>query len=152
MYTESDAPIAVCDDLWLIKLFIVQRRLKKSKCIIDSMSKSEKYNYPNQFLIYYFGYAVTSMEYRYICSMNAEYESEIEMQIYELRNTLMIYDKNLTKKERKSIKNTIKVLEKLNVSKDMEHVKANIDTVIDRPGMVIDYLENLDTFRRCMEE
>jgi hypothetical protein len=144
-------PAAVSDDKWLLELFVVQRNLRKSDCSIYQLDKHDKYNYPDAYLVYYFGYAVTSYEYRYICSMNAEYESDISNRIYELHNTLMLYEKKLTKKERKCIKKTIKILEKLDVSKDLGHAKGLIDNVIERPGMVIDYLENMDNFRQFME-
>ena len=151
IYGDNIIPAAVSEDKWLLELFIVQRKLAKKKCSIFLMDKTEKYKYPDQFLIYYFGYPVTSLEYRYVCDMNAEYESSIHWQIYELENTLSIYEKSISKKERKWIKKTIKTLERLDVSRDMEHVKRTLETVIERPGLIIDYLENLDEFRRCME-
>ena len=151
MYRDNITPAAVSNDIWLLKLFIVQRKLHKKDCSIDQMNKADKYKYPDLFLVYYFGYAVTSFEYRYICSMNAEYESDISNRIYELNNTLVLYKKKLSKKERRNIKRTIKILSEIEVSKDLEHAKNLIDTVIERPGMIIDYMENLDTFRQCME-
>ena len=151
IYLDNITPAAVSEDKWLLELFIVQRNLKKSDCEIYQLEKKDKYRYPDQFLVYYFGYAVTSFEYRYICSINAEYESDISNRIYELNNTLALYKSKLSKKERKCIKKSIKILEGIELSKDLDHAKSLIDTVIERPGMVIDYMENLDTFRQAME-
>ena len=98
MYRDNITPAAVSNDIWLLKLFIVQRKLDKKDCSIEQMNKADKYKYPDLFLVYYFGYAVTSFEYRYICSINAEYESDISNRIYELNNTLELYKKKLSKK------------------------------------------------------
>jgi hypothetical protein len=151
IFKDNPVPVAVSNDKWLLELYLVQRNLKKKDCSIYQLEKKEKYNHSESFLVYYYGYAVTSFEYRYICSLNAEYESDIYFQIYDLSNTLNIYKEKLSKKERKCLKESIKILEKLDVSKDMDHIRHTIDTVINRPGMVVDYLENMDMFRQCME-
>jgi hypothetical protein len=115
------------------------------------MKPNEQYGYPDQFLIYYFGYAVTSMEYRYICNMKAEYESDIYARIYELENVIVRHKDSLTKKEIKYIKKSIKALKRLDLSKDKNHAKALISNVIERPGLIRDYLSNLDSFREYMD-
>jgi hypothetical protein len=143
--------VAVSNDMYLIELFIVQRELGKNKCDISRLKGDEKYNYADQFLFYYFGYAVTSIEYEYICSMNAEYESSLACRIYELENTLVRFKKVLTNKEKKAIKKSIKALKRIDLSEDVDTAKEMIDTILHRRGMIFDYLENLDTFRRCME-
>jgi prefoldin subunit 5 len=64
-----------------------------------------------------------------------------------------MYKKFLTKKEVVQTKETISMLKKKkkNLHKSKEFAKMMIDNVIDRKGMVIDYMENLEMFRECME-
>lgn len=145
--------LAVSDDLWLVELFIAQRKLKKKNLTLVKRKLKEIPPFSDKHLIYYFGYSVTEFEYDYITNNELEYESEIDRSIYTLESGLIMYDKFLLKKERNQIKDTICLLKKKKSTlyKNKEFAKIMLDNVIDRPGMVIDYMENLNAFRECME-
>jgi hypothetical protein len=145
--------LAVSDDLWLVELFVVQRNLKKRNTFISKCKMKDIPPFSDKMLIYYFGYSVTEFEYNYIVNNELEYESEIDRSIYTLESGLIMYDKFMSKKERKKTKEVIRILKKKKdtLSNNKEFAKIMLDNVIDRPGMVIDYMENLNTFRECME-
>jgi hypothetical protein len=96
---------------------------------------------------------LTEFEYDYVTHETLEYESEIDRSIYTLENGLIMYRKFLEKKEVKKVKEAIKILKKRkeDLPKNKKFAKEMIDTIIDRPGIMYDYMNNLDEFRYCME-
>ena len=149
----NETLLAVSKDKWLVELFIVQRKLRKKAIIIKKQKAEDIPPYSNRFLLYYFGYPLTEFEYDYVTHETREYESEIDRSIYTLENGLIMYKKFLDKKEVKRIKKAINILKKRkdNLPRNKKFAKEMIDTVIDRPGIMYDYMNNLDEFRYCME-
>jgi hypothetical protein len=148
-----NALLAISDDLWLVELFIVQRKLDKKKLRIDKCKLKELPPFSDKNLIYYFGYPVTEYEYNFITNNQLEYESEIERSIYTLESGLIMYEKYLSSKEEKDIKKTIKMLKKKknNLGNNKKFAKTMLETIIDRRGYLVDYMDNMQKFIDCME-
>jgi hypothetical protein len=145
--------LAVSDDLWLVELFVVQRELRNKKVLIEKCKLKDLPPFSDKHLVYYFGYPVTEFEYDYIVNNQLEYESEIDRSIFTLESGIIAYKKFLTNKETEQIKETIRMLKKKkkNLHKSKEFAKIMIDNIVDRHGLVVDYMTNLETFRECME-
>lgn len=151
---KYESLLAISDDRWLVELFVIQRNLRKKKIIVKKERAKDLPPFSDKFLIYYFGYAVTDFEYNYIVNNALEYETEIVKAIYNLENGLIMYRRFLKPNRIKAIKKAIKYLkeEQKGFKKNKKFAKDMIDTVIDRGGLVIDYMENLEKFRQCMGE
>lgn len=145
------SPAAISKDLWLLELYIAQRHVSKKNFAILKEKAHKRYDDPDIFLQYYFGYAVTAMEYRYITSMGYEYMSDIQTRIFDLENTLTWQGKYLKKKDIKKLKKAIKVLKKIDLEKDENFISHMLETVIDRPMLVQEYFDNMQMFINAME-
>ena len=143
--------IAISNDKWLLELFIVQRGYDFKKCEIIR-TKDKNYELSDFFLVYYFGYPITSQELKYVNGMRDEYESRIEEEIFRLEGLLDKLSGIISKKERKYIKKAIKTLRKIDSSTDLEFAHWILDDIIDQPAIVAEYFENLDLFKSMMEE
>lgn len=145
-----DAPVAVSTDKWLLELFIVQRKLDKSFCDIEKANK-EYFKYDSLFCTYYYGFTITNIEKRFIEYRTKEIESDWKLLKMDLKKQLVSYGDKLTKKDKKNLKNAIKTLDKMDLRNSKKHAGTMIDTILDNNGVVIEYLENLDRFRECMQ-
>jgi prefoldin subunit 5 len=64
-----------------------------------------------------------------------------------------MYEKYLSSKEEKDIKKTIKILKKKkdNLGNNKKFAKTMLETIIDRRGYLVDYMDNMQKFIDCME-
>ena len=143
--------VAVSNDRWLLELFLVQRGYKIERCEI-SRCLDEDQAISDLFLVYYFGYPITSQELSYVTRMEEEYRSSIELEIVKLKELMNKFDYKLSKKDKKHIKKTIKALKKIDTSNDIEFADRMVKDIIHHPASVMEYMENLELFRSCMEE
>ena len=153
LYTlKSDGVlVAVSNDKWLLELFLVQRGYILERCEISRCFDKDQ-AISDLFLVYYFGYPITSHELSYINRMEEEYRSSIDEEIFRLEKILDRFDYKLSKKDRKNIKKTIKALKKIDTSDDIGFANRMIGDIINQPASVMEYLENLELFKSCMEE
>lgn len=153
LYTlKSDGVlVAVSNDKWLLELFLVQRGYKFERCEISRcLDKDQAIS--DLFLVYYFGYPITAHELSYVNRMEEEYRSFINLEIVRLEEILTKFDFKLNKKDKKHIKKTIKALKKIDTSDDIGFANRMIEDIVNQPASVMEYLENLELFRSCMEE
>lgn len=149
---EKKVPVAVSDDIWLLELFIVQRKLKSRNYFIDRTTISkETYFYNDNFIVYYYGYAISNYEYRYILDMTGEYQSDLELRIYELESSYRTHKNRMKKKEKKAFKETLKSLKRIDYSDNRKFAREMIDIVINRPGMIFERLDAMEAFKSYME-
>ena len=141
--------IAMCQDKFLIELFIVQRKLINYDVSLRKAKKEIK-TY-DTYLIYYYGYAITMREMEFINVRGMEYLSDLDFTIMELRAFIEEHRKYLKKKEIDTIKNTIKILKNKKKNKNLIFSKEMIECIIEEPGMMNEYLDNLEAFKNCME-
>ena len=144
--------VAISKDKWLLELFVGQRKIDKNRISIRKITNKEAMGKSDKFLIYYYGYSITDLEYQYIISEEREYESDLAFKIYEMENTLATHGRMMKPATRKALRKVIKKLKKINVEKDMKFISTRIDTIINRPGMVLDYFYAMDAFRNAMED
>lgn len=150
-YTNK-ALVAISKDKWLLKLFIVQRKLDENQCIIKKKKDSKiQVLYNDNYLKYYFGYAITRKEYEYVTRMGLEEQSDINMQINDLETILELYKNKLAKKEKKTIKRTIRILKAIDVDNDKKIAERRIDEIINKSPLVEEYFYNLEAFRNYIE-
>lgn len=150
LYIDS-CPYVLCHDKWLVELYLVQRKLhKRNYEIRKEIERSMDCVEYNIYLVYYYGYAITQDEMRFIDSTMLEYDSGRKGKIFDLKCFLDKFKNKLTKSEIKAIKKTIKVLKKYKSDSD-EMVHSNLDTILNDPNCVNEYLMNLDLFRQEME-
>ena len=149
---EKKVPAAVSNDKWLLELFIAQRGMSRKDISIDKVRIKPKdaYNYDDNYLLYYFGYSITNYEYRYVLDMLGEYTSELELRIFEMESSYAMHKRKMTHKERKSFKKAIKTLKRIDYSDSKRFASEMIDTILNRRGMICDYMENLQMFKDCM--
>lgn len=145
---SNNVKVALCSDLFLIELFIVQRKIKDYKVVEQKASKEIK-TY-NPYLVYYFGYAVTMREREFITARGLEYMSDLDFMIFELEAFIEKHKKYLTKKEIKSIRKTILVLNNKRKNKNLIFSQEMIDMVLESPSYVEEYLDNIESFKNCM--
>lgn len=145
------ALVATSKDKWLLELFIVQRHLEKRDISVEKVSDKNLVGRSDKFLLYYFGHAITEFEYQYITSQTMEYESDLSYRIYEMGNILAMYGKVMKPSQKKALKNCIKKLKKIDIEKDKKFAAGMLDTIINRPGAVTDYMYAIDRFKECME-
>ena len=148
---EDKVPVAVSDDKWLLGLFVVQRSLNKRNYNISHKKDDGDYTWDDRYLLYYFGYAISNYEYRYILNMMGEYQSDLELRIYELESSYDMHKSKMTRKERKAYKSAVKKLKKIDYGNNKKFATQMIDTIIHRRGMIVDYMENMEAFRQFME-
>lgn len=141
--TINDRLEAYSKDDFLIKLYLSQRGKVKSNFSIKkiNISKSD-YIDLEMLLFYYNGFALTSREMEYISSLDEERRSYYDNQVIGLRIFLINNKTRLSKEEIRSIKNTIKLLEKKREMNEEEIISA-IDTIIDAPRIVSEYMEQI---------
>ena len=145
----DDKLMGLCKDKFLLELFIVQRKYMKHKYEITKIiSKNSGIYDLDYYMIYYYGYAITNYEYRYLYNVMKELDEKRKFNITKLEVTLR--DKSLTKKERKTIKRTIKIL-KSHKMEDDDEITSNMNDIIDNPYCVKDYLDMLDSFHSAIE-
>jgi len=153
MYTlyVGNIPVVFCADRWLIELYIVQRKLveKKYQFHQDTYDTS-MYQEFDDYLVYYYGYAVTQRELKYIVNSTEEYESFRKYKIHSLQGFLERFNHTLKKSEKKAIKETIKILKKYTCEND-DFIESQIDTILNHNDMVKDYMDATDMFRMHME-
>lgn len=150
-YTNK-AVIAISKDIWLLQLYIVQRNLNENNCKIKKKKKIKDYViYNDNYLKYYFGYAITRKEYEYVTRMGLEQQSDIDMQINDLEIILSLYKNKLKKKELKILKDSMKILKSIDVFNDKKIISTHIDTILNRNSLVDEYFYNLEKFKNCME-
>ena len=145
----DDKLMGLCKDKFLLELFIVQRKYMKHKYEITKIiSKNSGIYDLDYYMIYYYGYAITNYEYRYLYNVTKELDENRKFNITKLEVTLR--DKSLTKKERKTIKRTIKIL-KSHKMEDDDEITSNMNDIINNPYCVKDYLDMLDSFHSAIE-
>lgn len=141
--------IAMCKDIFLIELFIVQRKISDHNIRQRSANKEIK-NY-NTYLVYYYGYAITMRELEFIERRGMEYMSDLEFMIMELKAFIEKHRKFLKKKEIETLKKSIKILKDKKKNKNLIFSKEMVELVIDEPSIIDEYLDNLEMFRNCIE-
>ena len=146
---SGNLKIALCNDVFLIELFIVQRKIKDYK-VEEQKAKKEIKNY-NTFLVYYYGYAITMREMEFIEARGMEYISDLEFMIFELESFIDKHRKYMTKKEIKAINKTVRILKDKKKNKNLIFSKEMIDMVVNQPSIVDEYLDNIEMFKNCME-
>ena len=131
---SNGSKIAMCKDKFLIELFIVQRKIKQFS--VEARNAKKEIKLYNTYLVYYYGYAMTMREMEFITELKAFIEK---------------HRKFLKKKEVETIKKTIRIFKDKKKNKNLIFSKEMVDMVINEPGMVEEYLDNLEMFKNCME-
>lgn len=146
---SNGSKIAMCKDKFLIELFIVQRKIKQFS--VEARNAKKEIKLYNTYLVYYYGYAMTMREIEFITARGMEYISDLEFMIFELKAFIEKHCKFLKKKEVETIKKTIRIFKDKKKNKNLIFSKEMVDMVINEPGMVEEYLDNLEMFKNCME-
>ena len=149
-YDESTVPIAICKDKWLLELFIAQRKLKVNRCRIKK-DKKDHFLYNDRYILYYYGYAITNLEARYVEMNYMEAESDLDVRIHDVEVLIRQYQNILKPKRIKQLKKLLKEMKKVDLRESKQFAKRMIDDIIDRPKVVTEYLEALDMFKQCVD-
>lgn len=145
----DDKLMGLCKDRFLLELFIVQRKYMNHKYEVTRIVSNDPSIYDfDYYMIYYYGYAITNYEYRYIYNVMKELDENRKYNITKLEVTLQ--DKSLTKKERKTIKRTINIL-KSHKMEDDDEIESNMNDIINNPYCVKEYLDMVDSFHAAIE-
>ena len=145
----DDKLMGLCKDKFLLELFIVQRKYMNHNYEVTKITSKNSSIYDlDYYMIYYYGYAITNYEYRYLYNVTKELDENRKFNITKLEVALR--DKSLTKKERKTIKRTIKIL-KSHKMEDDDEITSNMNDIINNPYCVKDYLDMLDSFHSAIE-
>ena len=74
--------MGLCKDRFLLELFIVQRKYMNHKYEVTKIVNNDPSIYDfDYYMIYYYGYAITNYEYRYIYNVMKELD-ERELSIF----------------------------------------------------------------------
>lgn len=142
--------VAICKDKFLIELYIVQRKLTDFYVQVKDSKKDIKYF--DDYLRYYYGYAITNKELNFITEKFSEYKSDIEFIILELKTFYDNYKKRMTKKEKKNIKDTIKILNDKCENKDLVFSKEMVDIILNDNMVVDEFMYSLEMFKNIMSD
>lgn len=139
----NDKLVAYAKDDFLLKLYLSQRGKTNTKFSIRKKNISKSDYLDLEILLYYYnGFALTSLEMEYIDNLGEEHKSFIDNQIILLEVTLNKEWDNLRKSERKALQKSIRILKKKRELNEEEIVSA-IDTIIDTPYIVSEYMEQI---------
>lgn len=135
--------IAYAKDKFLLELYLSQRGKWGSPFSIQKIkvTKSDFID-PDLLLQFYNGFSLTAKEMEYVTNMDNEHRSYIENQIIGLELFLTQHEKELSRKEIKSIQRTISTLEQ-RVDMDDSDDFAMIETIITQPRVVDEYLNQI---------
>ena len=142
--------VAICKDKFLIELYIVQRNITDFCVQIKDSKKDIKYF--DDYLRYYFGYAITNKELNFITEQYGQYKSDIEFMVLELETFYNTYKKHMTKKEKKNIKDTIKLLNDKYENKDLIFSEEMVDILLNEREVVDEFMYGLEMFKNMMND
>lgn len=138
---NNNNTLAISKDKWLLKLYVVQRRIDQSKINIEKQKVEDNVIYLDNFLSYYYGYSITNLEKDYIECRGLDIESDIDNAI-ELVNKISLLKKKKIKKRLKRFRDTSSI----------PNVTTFLNELIDNASEVNDYMLNRTMFRLQIRE
>lgn len=144
----KDEMKVICKDKFLIELYIVQRNLNMNYVKMPRIPfNTDIYKFFDNYLNYYYGYALTIKEINFITNHDLEYNSKRKEKISNLKNIL---NNDIGKKKKKNIKKEIEVLKKNRIN-SMKHIKENLELILYSPNLIDEYMDNIELFKKLLE-
>ena len=143
--------IVLCNDIFLIELFIAQRRLTDNTFCITEENRSKACKLYSNYLVYYHGYAITRNEKAFIITAGKEEKYEMKRRRKQLALFLKENKANLSKKDIYAIKETMNDMKHKHIQNETHQIE-NIETILRYPFYVKEYLDNYAAYQMLLEE